>query len=89
MDVVTKIINLMAAHPLSKRKFKKLLGDMDSMHVGLLMYNNVRWLSRGKVLERFVECLDEIIIFLTTEKIIEKFKELFDSQWILKLIFFY
>ena len=78
----------MAAHPLSKRKFKKLLGDMDSMHVGLLMYNNVRWLSRGKVLERFVECLDEIIIFLTTEKIIEKFKGLFDSQWILKLIFF-
>ena len=52
------------------------------------MYNNVRWLSRGKVLERFVECLDEIIIFLTTEKIIEKFKELFDSQWILKLMFF-
>ena len=61
--VETKLINLMAAHPLSKRKFKELLGDMDSMHVGLLMYNNVRWLSRGKVLERFVECLDEITIF--------------------------
>ncbi|KAK1341720.1 hypothetical protein QTO34_016468 [Cnephaeus nilssonii] len=26
----------------------------------LLMYNNVRWLSRGKVLERFVECFEEI-----------------------------
>ena len=88
MDVVTKLINLMAAHPLSKRKFKELLGDMDSTHVGLLMYSNVRWLSRGKVLEQFVECLDEIIIFLTTEKIIEKYKELFDGQWILKLMFF-
>ena len=88
MDIVTKLINLMAAHPLSKRKFKELLGDMDSMHVGLLMYNNVRWLSRGKVLERFGECLDEIIIFLTTKKIIEKYKELLDSQWILKLMFF-
>ena len=32
--------------------------------------------------------MDEIIIFLTTEKIIEKYKELFDSQWILKLMFF-
>ena len=42
MDVVTKLINLMAVHPLSKRKFKELLGDMDFMHVGLLMYNNVR-----------------------------------------------
>ena len=69
MDVVTKLINLMVAYLLNKRKFKELLGDMDSMHVGLLMNNNVRWLSRGKVLERFVECLDEIIIFLTTEKI--------------------
>ena len=88
MDVVTKLINLMAAHPLSKQKFKELLGDMDSTHVGLLMYNNVRWLSRGKVLERFVKCLDEIMIFLTTEKIIEKYKELFDSQWILRLMFF-
>ena len=71
---------ILDAHPLSKRKFTELLGDMDSMHVCLLMYNNVRWLSRGKVLQRFVECLDEIIIFLTTEKIIEKYKELFDSQ---------
>ena len=42
MDIVTILINLMAAHPLSKRKFKEILGDMDSMHVGLLMYNNVR-----------------------------------------------
>ena len=32
--------------------------------------------------------MDEIIIFLTTEKIIEKYKKLFDSQWILKLMFF-
>ena len=88
MDVVTKLINLMVAHPLSKRKFKELLGDMDSTHVGLLMYNNVQWLSRGKVLERFVKCLDEIMIFLTTEKIIEKYKELFHSQWILRLMFF-
>ena len=42
MDVVKKLINLMVAHPLSKRKFNELLGDMDSMHVGLLMCNNVR-----------------------------------------------
>ena len=38
----------------------------------------------GKSSEQFVECLDEIIIFLTTEKIIEQYEESFDSQWILK-----
>ena len=52
------------------------------------MANNVRWLSRGKVLQRFVECLDEIMLLLTTEKILEKHKELSDGQWILKLMFF-
>ena len=32
--------------------------------------------------------MDEIIIFLTSEEIIEKYKELLDNQWILKLMFF-
>ena len=68
MHVVTKIINLTSAHALCKRKFKELLGDMDSMHVGLLMYNNVQWLSRRKVLQRFVKCLDKIIIFFNNRK---------------------
>ena len=88
MNVVTKLINLISARALNKQKFQQLLSDMDSMHGGLLMYYNVQWLSRGKVLQRFVECLDEIILFLTTKKILEKYKELSDGQWILKLMFF-
>ena len=68
MDGVTKLINLISAHALNKRKFKELLGDMDSMHVGLLMYNNVQWLSRGKVMQRFVECLNEINSFFNNQK---------------------
>ena len=36
------------------------------MYKGLKMYNNVRWLSRGLVLKRFVECFNEIKIFLKT-----------------------
>ncbi|KAK1339817.1 hypothetical protein QTO34_018374 [Cnephaeus nilssonii] len=43
-----------------KREFLALLLEVDSTYSGLLMYNNVRWLSRGKVLERFVECFEEI-----------------------------
>ena len=83
MNVVTKLINLISARGLNKRKFQQLLSAVDSIHGGLLMYNNVRWLSRGKVLQRFVECLDEVILFLTTEKLLQKYKELSDGQWIL------
>ncbi|KAM4034732.1 uncharacterized protein ACNLHF_021416 [Anomaloglossus baeobatrachus] len=60
MSVVTKIVNLIAARPLHKREFSALLLEVDSTYSGLLMYNNVRWLSRGKVLECFVECFEEI-----------------------------
>ena len=88
MNVVTKLINLISVRGLNKRKFQQLLSAVDSIHGGLLMYNNVRWLSRGKVLQRFVECLDEVILFLTTEKLLQKYKELSDGQWILKLMFF-
>ena len=62
MNVVIKLINLISARALNKRKFQQLLSEMDSMHGGLLMYNTVRWLSRGKVLLRFVECLNEILL---------------------------
>ena len=55
MNAATKFINLISARALNRifsfRKFQQLLSEMDSMHGGLLMYNNVRWLSRGKILQ--------------------------------------
>ena len=51
MNVATKFITLISARALNKQKFQELLSEMDSMHGGLLMYNNVRWLSRGKILQ--------------------------------------
>ena len=64
ISFVTKVVNLIAAHALNnKRQFTKLLDEVDSQFSGLIMYNNVRWLSRGQVLSRFVELLDEIRLF--------------------------
>ena len=60
MELVTTIVNFIASRDLNKREFKILLNEVQSQYDGLLMYNHVRWLSRGKVLVRFVECLDEI-----------------------------
>ena len=42
----------------------------------------------GATIATLVECLDEIILFFTTEKVLEKYKQLSDGQWILKLMFF-
>ncbi|GFV92033.1 general transcription factor II-I repeat domain-containing protein 2A [Trichonephila clavipes] len=61
---VTKIVNLISSQALNKKKFDALLDEVNSVYNGLLMYNNVRWLSRGNVLQRFVDCLEEIRLFL-------------------------
>ncbi|KAK1345167.1 hypothetical protein QTO34_013877 [Cnephaeus nilssonii] len=87
MSVVTKIVNLIAARPLHKREFSALLLEVDSTYSGLLMYYNVRWLSRGKVLERFVECFEEIKVFLDN-KDLGNFPQLNDDKWVNTLMFF-
>ncbi|CAG4959705.1 unnamed protein product [Colias eurytheme] len=88
MAVVTKIVNLISGQALNKRKFDALLDEVNSVYNGLLMYNNVRWLSRGSVLERFVECLEEIRLFLQNEGKIEQYPQLLDVMWLSKLMFF-
>ena len=50
------------------------------------MYNNVQWLSRGLVLKRFLECFDEIKIFLNDHHI--SYQELSDYKWVSQLMFF-
>ncbi|GFV01941.1 general transcription factor II-I repeat domain-containing protein 2A [Trichonephila clavipes] len=73
---------------LNKRKFDALLDEVNSVYNGLITYNNVRWLSRGNVLQRFVDCLEEIRLFLQKESKIEQYPQLMDIMWFLKLMFF-
>nr|XP_015920285.1 general transcription factor II-I repeat domain-containing protein 2A-like [Parasteatoda tepidariorum] len=87
MTVVTKIVNLISSQALNKRKFDALLDEVNSVYNGLLMYNNVRRLSRGNVLQIFVDCLEEIRLFLQNERKIEQYRQL-DVMWLSKLMFF-
>lgn len=50
------------------------------------MYNNVRWLSRGQVLHRFVELLEEVRLFLSDKS--QDYPELNDLNWLNDLMFF-
>ncbi|XP_025203226.1 zinc finger BED domain-containing protein 5-like [Melanaphis sacchari] len=85
-EQVNKIINFIVARDMHKRQFKKILNDVNCEYDTLLLCNNVRWLSRATSLERFVNCLDEIRLFLHDNK--TEFKELYNTEWLVKLMFF-
>ncbi|KAJ7986165.1 hypothetical protein DPEC_G00347950 [Dallia pectoralis] len=66
MDKVMRIINFFRGtsstqHPL----FRQLVADSeDATHDDLLLHNDVRWLSKGKALDRFCALLGEVKAFL-------------------------
>ncbi|GFY00856.1 general transcription factor II-I repeat domain-containing protein 2A [Trichonephila clavipes] len=88
ITLVTKIVNLLSSQALNKRKFDALLDEVNSVYNGLIMYNSVRWLSRGNVHQRFVDFLEEIRLFLQNESKIEQYPQVMDIMWLLKLMFF-
>ena len=85
MNVVIQIINKIMAKALNHRQFRMLLDEVDSMYSDLLLYNKVRWLSRGEVLKRFVVCLKEVKTFLDSKGL--NYSQLEQAEWLEKLHF--
>ncbi|GFY07712.1 general transcription factor II-I repeat domain-containing protein 2B [Trichonephila clavipes] len=84
----TKGTDICTTQALNKRKFDALLDEVNSVYNGLIMYNNVRWLNRGNVLQIFVDYLEEIRLFLQNESKTEQYPQLMDIMRLLKLMFF-
>ena len=87
MSTITKIVNfLVARSATTHRQFHLfLLEKMESLYHDLPLHCSVRWLSRGKVLLRFVECLVEIKSFLIRQG--KTYPELEEENWLVKLMF--
>lgn len=65
MDSLVKLINFMRSHSaLQHRHFKEFLSQCDSAYSDLLQHNNVRWLSKGQVIERFWLIKEHVTSFL-------------------------
>jgi hypothetical protein len=75
MNIVTKTVNFIRSHGLKHRQFIESLNEMESEHKDVLYHNQVRWLSRVKVLKRFFDFRREIQIFMIKKnKPVEEFE---------------
>ena len=83
---VVSVVNYIKSRPLNTRLFRALCDEMEAELSGLLFHLTVRWLSRGKLLERVATLRDETHAFLKEQnhELADRFR---DDEWIAKLLF--
>ena len=86
LQAVVAIVNFVKASALNCRLFEEMCIGFGSEYKHILIYSNVRWLSRGKVLRRTVDLRTELEIFLNEKKhrLATKFE---DKSWMLKVCY--
>uniref|UniRef100_A0A673H3J0 DUF4371 domain-containing protein n=1 Tax=Sinocyclocheilus rhinocerous TaxID=307959 RepID=A0A673H3J0_9TELE len=95
LNDAVKAINFIKSRPLNARlflnwwvfvKYAPLCDGMGSEHTELLLHTDVRWLLRGKVLNRLFELRNELCCFLSdnASPLATLFK---DNNWIAKLAY--
>lgn len=84
LNDVVKVINHIKAHALNSRLFEQLCEEMNAEHRHLLLYTEIRWLSRGRSLARVFELREPLQRFLSEKKspLAAHFS---DEEWVAKL----
>ncbi|XP_037599703.1 general transcription factor II-I repeat domain-containing protein 2B [Cebus imitator] len=85
MDVVVNSVNWICSRGLNHSEFTTLLYELDSQYGSLLYYTEIKWLSRGLVLKRFFESLEEIDSFMSSRG--KPLPQLSSIDWIRDLAF--
>ena len=83
--VVVSPVNFIRSRALNHRQFKAFLNEIEAGYKDVTYHTEIRWLSRGKTLERFLSLLDEITMFLKEKG--NNVPQLEDVQWLSDLSF--
>lgn len=81
LNDVTSMVNFIKMRPLKSRIFKQLCQAMEANYECLLLHTEVRWLSRGKVLNRVLQLKNELLVFFETENLEKYSKLLKNDNW--------
>ncbi|XP_063730588.1 general transcription factor II-I repeat domain-containing protein 2A-like [Eleginops maclovinus] len=85
MTPVVRIINSIRSKAKQHRSFKVMLAELSAEYGDLLLHTDIRWLSRGRILLRFLSLLREIKDFMKSRD--EDTSLLEDVAWLLDLAF--
>ena len=85
MSVVVKTTNFIRTNSLKRRQFRILLEDVNWDCGELPLHTEVRWLSRGKILDRFFNLREEISHFM--DAVDRPVPELVQNNWLCDLGF--
>ncbi|XP_023709794.1 protein FAM200A-like [Cryptotermes secundus] len=86
MHDVINVVNVVKGHALNTRLFRELCTDGEAEYTDLLYHTEVRWLSRGNVLNRVWVLKTELEIFMVDQKhvLADKFT---NSSWVAHLAY--
>lgn len=72
MNVVVSSVNFIRRHGLNHRQSQTFLSELDSEYGDILYHTEVRWLSIGKVLRRFLPFAMKLKYFLVKKESFKK-----------------
>ncbi|XP_030182060.1 general transcription factor II-I repeat domain-containing protein 2-like isoform X3 [Lynx canadensis] len=84
MDIVIHTITWIRSHGSDHREFSALFSELDAQY-GSLFSVGLKWLSRGMVLRRFFELLEEIDFFMSSKG--KPVPQLTSKDWVKDLAF--
>jgi hypothetical protein len=86
LEIAVKTVSLTKSRPLNSRLFRSLCRDIGSEHITVLLYSNIRWLSRGQMFNHIFELKAEVVDFPIEIKS-ELVKYFQDEIWICRLAY--
>jgi len=85
MKYVISVVCFLRSNALNHRQFKEFLNEIEAEYSDVIYFSEIRWLSRGKVLERFLALIEEIKMYLLDKN--QPIDNLENSQWLCDLAF--
>ena len=85
MSVVVTTINLIKERALNNSQFRELLEESEAEHGDLVYYCEVRWFSKGRMLQCFFKLVSEVKDFMESKG--KPIPQLSDNKWVTDLAF--